>query len=326
MRRLTVRHESWPLQRPFAISRGVKTAADVVIAEISQDGVMGWGECVPYPRYGETVDGVREQIHSFAVEIEDGADGERINDIMPAGAARNAVDCALWDLRAKLEKTSVADLLGIENPRPEITAETIGIGTPDEMGARAAEISQAPLLKIKLDGDEVEARLKAVRGAAPGARLIVDPNEGWDADVLMSKADFLADIGVEMLEQPVAADDDSSLAGLDYPIPICADEAVHTTTGLEALRDRYNMINIKLDKTGGLTEAMRLKQRALELGFGIMVGCMVGTSLSMAPAVLVAQGARIVDLDGPLLLKDDRIPGLDFTDGRVHPAMPGLWG
>lgn len=325
-RRLTVRHESWPLERPFAISRGVKTAADVVIAEVSQDGVVGWGECVPYPRYDETVDGVRQQIQAMSDEIEAGADATRINEVMPAGAARNALDCALWDLRAKLEKTSVADLLGISNPQPEITAETIGIGSPEEMGARAEALRHAPLLKIKLDGEEVEARLNAIRAAAPDARLIVDPNEGWDVDLLSTLSGYLADIGVEMLEQPVPAGNDRGLADVDIQVPICADEAVHTTDGLESLRDRYDMINIKLDKTGGLTEAMRLKARALELGFGIMVGCMVGTSLGMAPAVLVAQGAKIVDLDGPLLLKDDRIPGLDFTDGRVHPAMAGLWG
>ena len=325
-RRLTVRHESWPLERPFAISRGVKTAADVVIAEVAQDGVVGWGECVPYPRYGESVDSVRQQLQVMSDDIEAGADAARINEVMPASAARNALDCALWDLRAKLEKTSVADLLGISNPQPEITAETIGIGSPDEMGKRAEALSRAPLLKIKLDGKEVEARLDAVRAAAPDARLIVDPNEGWDVDLLSKLSGYLFEIGVEMLEQPVPAGDDGGLANIDIQVPVCADEAVHTTDGLEDLRGRYDMINIKLDKTGGLTEAMRLKSRALELGFGVMVGCMVGTSLSMAPAVLVAQGAKIVDLDGPLLLKDDRIPGLDFTNGRVHPAMPGLWG
>lgn len=325
-RTLSVRHESFPLARPFAISRGVKTAAEVVVVEIAEGDVRGWAECVPYPRYDETVEGVIAEIEAAALEIESGADTARINEVMAAGAARNAVDCALWDLRAKQEGVRVADLVGLSPLEPQITAETIGIGTPDEMGARAAELKDAPLLKIKLDAEDVEKRLDAIRAGAPSARLIVDPNEGWDVALIAEKARYLAGIGVEMLEQPVPQARDGGLKGIDSPVPICADESLHTAEDLEGLRDRYEMVNIKLDKTGGLTEALKLKERALDMGFGIMVGCMVGSSLAMAPAVLVAQGARIVDLDGPLLLKEDRADGLDFTGGMIHPPAPALWG
>lgn len=326
MAKLTVRPQSFPLTRPFAISRGVKTAADVVVVEIEDAGVRGWAECVPYPRYDETVDGVIAEIEGFRALIEGGAGTAAINDAMEAGAARNAVDCALWDLRAKRGGTSVATLCGIDSPQPQITAETIGIGDADEMGERAAELRHAPLLKIKLDAEDIEKRLDAVRAGAPNARLIVDPNEGWSVDLLAEKLRYLADIGVEMLEQPVAAGRDGGLAALTSPVPICADESVHTADGLDSLRPKYDMVNIKLDKTGGLSEALHLKERALDLGFEIMVGCMVGSSLAMAPAVLVAQGAKIVDLDGPLLLKEDRAPGLKFLDGAVYPPEPDLWG
>ena len=326
VRTLDVRTESFPLARPFAISRGVKTAADVVVVELMEDGHKGWAECVPYPRYGETVEGVIADIQAQRTLIEGGADAATVNKAMKAGAARNAVDCALWDLRAKREATSVAALCGFGELAPQITAETIGMGTPDEMGARAAELTQSPLLKIKLDAQDIEKRLDAIRAGAPNARLIVDPNEGWDVGLLAEKVRYLADIGVEMLEQPVPVGKDGGLVSLDSPVPICADESVHTSDGLNDLVGRYDMINIKLDKTGGLTEALVLRDRALELGFGIMVGCMVGSSLAMAPAVLVAQDARIVDLDGPLLLKQDRADGLDFTGGRIHPPTPALWG
>jgi len=325
-RELVIRAESWPLARPFAISRGVKTAADVVVVEILENGVRGWAECVPYPRYDETVDSVTAQIEQVRRAIEGEIANAELQTAMPAGAARNAVDCALWDLRAKQAGVSVAELCGLGDLKPEITAETIGISTPDEMGARAADLKHAPLLKIKMDANDIEARLDAIRAAAPSARLIVDPNEGWNADIVAAKGRYLADIGVEMLEQPVPAGDDEGLRGIDSPVALCADEALHTAADLERLQGKYDMINIKLDKTGGLTEALVVRERAEALGFGIMVGCMVGTSLAMAPAVLVAQGVRIVDLDGPLLLREDRKPGLDFTSGMIHPPMPELWG
>ncbi|MGJ3258485.1 MAG: N-acetyl-D-Glu racemase DgcA [Rhodospirillales bacterium] len=325
-RELTIRAESWPLARPFAISRGVKTAADVVVVEITEGGVRGWGECVPYPRYDETTESVVAEIEAVRRAIEGDAANAELQSLMAAGAARNAVDCALWDLRAKQTRTSVASLSGLGPLNPEITAETIGIGTPDEMGARAGELKAAPLLKIKMDAEDIEARLDAIRAGAPDARLIVDPNEGWTPEIVAAKGAYLKDIGVEMLEQPVPAGDDEGLRGIESPVALCADEALHTSADLEGLVGKYDMINIKLDKTGGLTEALVVKQRAEAFGFGIMVGCMVGTSLAMAPAVLVAQGVKIVDLDGPLLLKEDRKPGLDFTGGKIHPSKPELWG
>jgi len=325
-RTVDIRHESYPLARPFAISRGVKTAAEVVVVEITDGEFRGRAECVPYPRYDETVEGVMAEIAEAVHLLESGADNAAINEAMAAGAARNAVDCALWDLAAKTGGTTVAALAGIGSVEAVVTAETIGIGTPDEMGARAAELAAAPLLKIKMDGNDIEARLDAIRAAAPKARLIVDPNEGWNAEIVAAKGDYLVGVGVEMLEQPVPASDDAGLAGISSPVPICADESIHTADDLERLKDRYDMINIKLDKTGGLTEALALKARAVDMGFGIMVGCMVGTSLAMAPAVLVAQGAKIVDLDGPLLLKEDRADGIDFSGGLIHPASSALWG
>ncbi len=325
-RTVTIRSENWPLARPFGISRGIKTAADVVVVEITEGNHKGWAECVPYPRYNETVEGVMAEITEVQLALEGGAGLAEINQLMIAGAARNAVDCALWDLRAKLEGRSVADLTGIGTLSPEITAETIGIGTPEEMGARAAELSHAPLLKVKLDANDIEDRMNAIHAAAPNARLVIDPNEGWSVELVRAKASYLADIGVEMLEQPVPAAEDDGLRGIKCPVPICADESLHTSDDLEALKSKYDMVNIKLDKTGGLTEALSLKQKAQDMGFGIMVGCMVGTSLAMAPAVLVAQGAKIVDLDGPLLLKQDRDHGLDFTGGKIHPPTPDLWG
>jgi L-Ala-D/L-Glu epimerase len=325
-RELKIRSESWPLARPFAISRGVKTAADVVVVEITENGVKGWAECVPYPRYDETIDSVVAEIEAVRRAIEGDIQPATLQELMAAGAARNAVDCALWDLRAKQTHTSIAALCGLAEPEPLITAETIGIGTPDEMGARAGELAGAPLLKIKMDASDIEKRLDAIRSAAPKARLVIDPNEGWDVALLKAKVGYLADIGVEMLEQPVPASADDGLTGFQSPVPLCADEALHTAADLEKLVGKYDMVNIKLDKTGGLTEALVLKKRATELGFGIMVGCMVGTSLAMAPAVLVAQGAKIVDLDGPLLLKKDRSPGLDFQGGMIHPPRPELWG
>ncbi len=325
-RELVIRAESWPLARPFAISRGVKTAADVVVVEIVEEGKRGWAECVPYPRYDETIESVIAEIEDVRRDLEGDIDGAALQDLMQAGAARNAVDCALWDLRAKQAGTSVAELCGLGGLKPEITAETIGIGTPEEMGARAAELKSAPLLKIKLNAEDIEARLDAIRMNAPDARLIVDPNEGWSADIVSEKGDYLKKIGVEMLEQPVPAGDDEGLRGIESPVALCADEALHTSADLERLQGKYDMINIKLDKTGGLTEALALKEKAQSMGFGIMVGCMVGSSLAMAPAVLVAQGAKIVDLDGPLLLKEDRKPGLDFSGGMIHPPAPDLWG
>ncbi|MEQ8665378.1 MAG: L-Ala-D/L-Glu epimerase [Rhodospirillales bacterium] len=321
------RHESWPLAKPFAISRGTKTAAEVVVCEIIMDeGVLGRGECVPYARYGETVEGVIAEIESRALEIARHPDRIGLLSSMPAGAARNAIDCALWDLQAKLNRKRAWEIAGIHEPAPAVTAETISIGTPEEMAAETAAKPYAKLIKIKLDGENVVTRVAAVREAAPEARLIVDPNEGWDIDLLREVAPPLADLGVEMLEQPLPADDDDGLKDYDSPIPICADESCHTADKLGRLGGKYQIVNIKLDKTGGLTSALRLADAAHTAGFDIMVGCMVGTSLAMAPATLLTPYAKFVDLDGPLLLKQDRPDGLDFSDGLIHPPAPELWG
>jgi len=321
------RHESWPLEKPFAISRGTKTAADVVVCEITMDeGVSGRGECVPYARYGESVEGVIADIEARALEVAKHPDRVGLLSAMPAGAARNAIDNALWDLQAKLLNKRAWDIAGMDEPAPAVTATTISIGTPEEMAASAAALGNVPLIKIKLNAEQVVTRVSAVREAAPEARLIVDPNEGWDIGVLRDVATPLAELGVEMLEQPLPADEDDDLAGFESPIPICADESCHTADKLHRLAGKYQIVNIKLDKTGGLTSALRLADAAHTCGFGIMIGCMVGTSLAMAPATLLTPVAQFVDLDGPLLLREDRPDGLDFTGGMIHPPTPALWG
>jgi L-alanine-DL-glutamate epimerase-like enolase superfamily enzyme len=324
---LTARTESWPLDKPFTISRGTKIAADVVVVELSDDnGVRGWGECVPYPRYGETIDGVLHDIQSLAGKISGGMGREELRRVLNAGAARNALDCALWDLAAKQAGKRVYELAGLPEPKPAITAQTIGIGEPHEMAAAAKELAHAPLLKVKLNTEKVITRLASIRENAPAARLIIDPNESWTIDLLADVAGPLADLGVEMIEQPLAAELDDVLQDFDSPVPLCADESCHTVDRLGELQNRYQMVNIKLDKTGGLSEAIELAQGARALGFDIMIGCMVGTSLAMAPATLLSGYAKFVDLDGPLLLRADREPGLDFCAGRISPPPTALWG
>ncbi len=323
---LTVTAEAWPLARPFAISRGVKTEALVVVAEVSDGEFTGRGECVPYPRYGETVEAVVALLIGQAAAVAAGLDRAALQSALPAGAARNGLDCALWDFDAKRAGRRAWELAGIAAPTPTVTAETIGLGPAREMAARAAELAAAPLLKVKLDGHDVIDRMQAVHQAAPAARLIVDPNEGWDAALLGHVAPDLAALGVEMLEQPLPADNDAALAEITCPIPICADESCHTAADLPGLAGKYQIINIKLDKTGGLTGALALADAAQAAGFGLMVGCMVGTSLAMAPATLLTPRAQFTDLDGPLLLKADREPGLDFSGGRICPPGVGVWG
>jgi len=323
---LTVASERWPLARPFAISRGVKTEAHVVVAKLSCDGVTGKGECVPYPRYNETVDGVIAEINSLAGDLKNGLDNDGLLSLMKPGAARNAVDCALWDLAAKQSCKRVWQLLNRNAPEPSVTAETIGIDSVDNMAAQARKLSHAKLLKIKLGADDVIDRMQAVRDNAPNARLVIDPNEAWNVTELIGYVPELKTLGVEMIEQPVPANDDEGLKNFTSAIPICADEACHTSADLETLVGKYDMVNVKLDKTGGLTEALVLAERAHSLGFGIMVGCMVGTSLAMAPAMLIAGVASVIDLDGPLLLKNDRVPGLEFSNGLIHAPAADLWG
>jgi L-alanine-DL-glutamate epimerase-like enolase superfamily enzyme len=326
-RSLRVRRESFPIRGSFRISRGAKSEAVVVQAELHQGGHVGRGECVPYARYGETVDGVIAQLEGAAESVFRGLDRKGLIAAMPAGAARNALDCAMWDLEAKASGIPAWRSAGLaEAPRPVATLFTIGIDEPDAMGEAARSASDRPLLKVKLGGDRILERMRAVRGAAPKAKLMIDFNEGADLEELRRAGPELAAMGVELIEQPLPAGSDDRLAGLDFPIPFGADESVHGAADLAALRAIYRVVNIKLDKTGGLTEALALKARAERDGFGIMIGCMVATSLAMAPALLLAQGARYVDLDGPLLLARDRDPGLRYDGAMIQPAEPTLWG
>ena len=321
MMQISVTADVFKLAQVFTISRGSRTEAQVLTVRVEQGGHVGWGECVPYARYGETLDSVTAQIEALGA-----IDRMALYDALPAGAARNAVDCALWDLEAKQAGVSVAELAGLGALRPEITAYTLSLDTPEAMQAQAAKNAYRPLLKIKLGTPDDMPRLEAVRRGAPQSRIIVDANEGWSAEVYADLAPHLVRLGVELVEQPLPAADDDALLGLDRPLPVCADESCHDRGSLAGMAGKYDYANIKLDKTGGLTEALALKTAAQEAGFGIMVGCMVGSSLAMAPAVLVAQGAAFTDLDGPLLLAQDRKTPLVFDDAGIHPPTPELWG
>ncbi|HWB52164.1 MAG TPA: N-acetyl-D-Glu racemase DgcA [Stellaceae bacterium] len=324
--RLHVTRRSWPLAQPFVISRGSKTTADVVVAELHDGDSNGRGECVPYPRYGESVDSVFAALEKMKGAVFSGLNRETLQAAMPPGAARNALDAAFWDIEAKRAYCSVAALAGIGALKPVTTAYTLSLDTPEQMGAAAAAQRARPLLKLKLTGDGDLDRVRAVRQNAPASRLIVDANEGWTPRHFAELTPALAELGVELIEQPLPADDDDALAELPHPIPVCADESCRTAADLDRLAGKYQAVNIKLDKTGGLTAALHLAKAARERGFSIMVGCMIGTSLAMAPALLVAQQADIVDLDGPLLLAADRNQGLRYDGGVVHPPDPKLWG
>jgi len=323
---LNVKVERWPVAGAFTIARGSRTEAVVVVAELAADGVVGRGECVPYARYGETVDGVVAAIEAMRAPLAAGLDRMALQAAMPAGAARNALDCALWDLEAKRSGRPVHALAGIPVPGPLVTAYTISLGAPEAMAVAAAKVSDRALLKIKLGADGDVARLRAVRNAAPRAELIVDANEGWDEGNLAANLDACAEAGVTLVEQPLPAGNDAALASVARSVPVCADESLHDRASIAALAGRYDAVNIKLDKAGGLTEALALAAEAERLGFAIMVGCMLSTSLAMAPAMLVAQRARVVDLDGPLLLARDRPHGLVYEASLVHPPTPALWG
>ncbi len=325
-RRLQVRAEAWPLARPFTISRGTKTTAEVVVVEIEQDGLRGRGECVPYPRYGETTAEVVKTIAAIAADVEAGLTRESLQRKLPPGAARNALDCALWDLEAKASARPVWQLAGIAAPRPVITAETITLGAPEVMAVAAAQLGDRPLLKVKVGAEEVLERVSAVRAAAPKARLIVDANEGWELALLQRIAGMLAALGVEVIEQPLPASEDANLRAFAGPPSLCADESCHAAADLERLPEAYRMVNIKLDKAGGLTEALRLAVAARARGLDVMIGCMVATSLGIAPAMLLAGDAQLVDLDGPLWLARDRAPPLRFAAGWIYPPDATLWG
>ncbi|MFP1744234.1 N-acetyl-D-Glu racemase DgcA [Lonsdalea quercina] len=326
MTELHVSHESWPLQGTFTISRGSKTQADVVVVALSAGGATGYGECVPYARYGESIDSVIAQIRSLEDDLRNGLDRIALQRRLPSGAARNAVDCAFWDLECKQSGQRVWQRLPLSAPNALETAYTLSLDTPDNMRIAAKKQSARPLLKLKLADKDDLARVAAVREGAPAARLIVDANEGWNAELYLKLVPELAALGVTMIEQPLPAGQDSELEVLPHPIPICADESCHDCDSLSGIAGYYDMINIKLDKTGGLTEAMRLRAEAQKAGLQIMVGCMVGTSLSMAPATFVAQGAEVVDLDGPLLLQRDRENGLHYDGSIIAPPTAGLWG
>jgi L-alanine-DL-glutamate epimerase-like enolase superfamily enzyme len=323
---LSARIERWPIAGSFTISRGAKTEAVTVVAELSRAGLTGRGECVPYPRYGETAEATLNALRAMQEPVSRGLDRRALQASMPPGAARNALDCAFLDLEAKTSGQRVWNLLGRPAPEACVTAYTISLGSPEAMAAATEKAAHRRLLKIKLGGEDDGDRIAAVRKAAPDCELIVDANEAWSADNLERNLAACAAAGVTLVEQPLPAGRDEALARIQRPLKVCADESVHDRTSLDGLRERYDAVNIKLDKTGGLTEALAMADAAHALGFDIMVGCMVATSLSMAPAMLLTSQARFVDLDGPLLLARDRDGGLRYEGSLVYPPEPALWG
>ena len=327
-RRLAVTVESWPIRGAFRIARGAKTQAHVVVAAVQEGDVIGRGECVPYARYGESVQSVRGEIEALRSEVEGGLTRDALQQRMTAGAARNALDCALIDWEAKSSGRPAFDVLGLPPPVPLRTAYTLSLDSPEAMGAAAADAAAKGyrLLKLKLAGGADLDRVEAVRRGNPSARLIVDANEGWTPDDLFHLAPELARLGVALIEQPLKAEADDALFGYRSPVPLCADESCHTRADLPRVVGRYDHINVKLDKTGGLTEAVGLVREARLLGLGLMVGCMVSTSLAMAPASLLAGLADFVDLDGPLLLARDREPAMRYEADLLYPAPRELWG
>lgn len=320
--KIEVRHDVFTLAQTFAISRGSTNESNVATVRITRAGHTGWGEGVPSKRYNQSVDLVKEQIAALP-ETFDRAD---LYDLLPAGAARNALDCALWDLEAKEAGKRMWEIAGLETPKPVVCAYTLSLDTPEVMFDEAAKNAHRPLLKIKLGAAQDLERLEAVRRAAPNVRIVIDANEGWSASDYEQIQPDLVRLGVVMVEQPLRAGDDDALADMERLIPVCADESCIDRSSLSDLVGKYDVINIKLDKTGGLTEALALRDAAKELGFEIMVGCMVGTSLAMAPGTLIAQGAFVTDLDGPLLLAHDRDTALNYDNGLIHPPTPELWG
>ncbi|MDA3856838.1 MAG: dipeptide epimerase [Roseovarius sp.] len=319
---IDVTRDVFKLAQVFTISRGSRTEAQVLTVRVTEGGMTGWGECVPYARYGETLDSVTAEIMSLPEQVTRAA----LFDLLSAGAARNAVDCALWDLAAKQSGQRVWQLAGMAQPGPEITAYTLSLDSPEKMQAQAEQNAHRPILKIKLGTPDDMPRLEAVRRGAPEAKIIIDANEGWSAQVYADLAPHLLRLGVALVEQPLPAGEDDALLGMKRPVPVCADESCHDRASLAGLKGKYDVVNIKLDKTGGLTEALALRDAALAQGYQVMVGCMVGSSLAMAPATLVAQGALVTDLDGPLLLAEDRENALTFDAAGVHPPGPELWG
>jgi L-alanine-DL-glutamate epimerase-like enolase superfamily enzyme len=326
LRTLQAQHDRFPLIRPFRIARGTKTAADVITVTIVEGAVRAWGEAVPYPRYGETIEGALAAIEQARSLIEQGGDRAELLEALPAGAARNAIDCALWDLEAKLALREVASLIGGPALDRIASAMTIGIDTPEGMAREAAFLAGAPVLKVKVDAEDPAARIKAVRAVAPDAELIVDPNESWNQALVEAMEPVLIEARVALLEQPVPAEQDAWLEGWTATVPICADESVHVAVDLDVVARRYQAVNVKLDKSGGLTAALELAHAARARGLGLMTGCMVSSSLSIAPALHVAMISGFVDLDGPVWLRDDRPGGITAENGFIVPPAAGFWG
>ena len=318
--------ESWPIRGTFTISRGTKTHANIVVVELHQGKSVGRGECVPYARYGESIESVLAELAPLAVKIEQGLTQKQMHCLLPAGAARNALDCAFWDLECKKSGKRIWQRLAVSEPKPLVTAYTLSLDTPARMQQAALDNAHRPLLKLKLAGEGDVERVAAVRAGSPNARIIVDANEGWDEALYLKLVPEFVKLGVEMIEQPLPANNDAALDHLPRPITLCADESCHDRSSLPKIIGRYDMINIKTDKTGGLTEALALKAEAEQAGLQIMVGCMLATSLAMAPAFIVAQNVQIVDLDGPLLLAKDREQCIAFNDSQMNVYQGGLWG
>jgi len=323
---IKVSHQQLPLKSVFRIARGAKTKADVVVVIITDGQYSGWAEAVPYARYDETVDSVIAQIKQLADCIVNKQNIASFINMLPAGAARNALDCALWDLKAKQQSTSVVKLLSLPSPMPCITAQTLSIDTPEAMAKAVSVLNNPPLVKVKLDSNNIIEKMTAIRSAAPNSQFIIDANEGWSMKDLLTYTFDLKKLNVVLIEQPLPAGNDQALIDFNSPIPLCADESCHTRAELDYLKGRYEVINIKLDKTGGLTEAFKLAQQAQEQGFDIMLGCMVASSLAMAPASLLSHYAKFVDLDGPLLISKDRPLGFEFFQGEMQPLNLALWG
>jgi L-alanine-DL-glutamate epimerase-like enolase superfamily enzyme len=325
-RTLHAQHDRFELSRPFRIARGVKTAADVITVTIGEGQARGWGEGVPYPRYGESVESALAAIETARPLLERGADRQEVLATIPPGAARNAVDCALWDLEARLTGRSVAEMIGSPAPGRIASALTIGIDAPQAMSRAASEIAQAPLIKVKVDASDPEAQVRAVRAVAPNASLIVDPNESWDQRLVRMLQPLLVEQGVALLEQPVPAGEDEWLEGFNPSVPICADESAHVAADLPVLVRRYQVVNVKLDKSGGLTAALELARAARAHGLGLMTGCMISSSVSIAPALHIARMSDFVDLDGPIWLREDRAGGVINEGGFLLPSAAGFWG
>jgi L-alanine-DL-glutamate epimerase-like enolase superfamily enzyme len=321
-----VEAQGWPIAGRFTIARGSKTEAQVLYVELRDGDHIGRGESVPYARYGESIDASIAELEAIRTQVEAGLTVEALQSLLPAGAARNALDCALWDLRAKQSGVAAFKTAGLRALSPLKTAYTLSLDTPEAMGAQAAANARRPILKLKIGGADDLDRVEAVRANAPKTRLIVDANEGLSFDTLQRITPDLKTLGVVLIEQPLPVADDEALLGYKSPVPLCADESLHTSADLERCARIYECINIKLDKTGGLTEALKLNQSARDKGLMVMIGCMVATSLSMAPAMIVAQGADFVDLDGPLLLAKDREYGLGIVGSMLEPPLPELWG